>query len=260
MSTSSAVLFEIEGPLARIRFNRPQSRNALDWALAHGLAEAVDVLSDEPRVRVVLLSGAGKSFMAGGDLATFRDAEDRPQTAGALVDLVHTSLAKLHAADFLTVIALTGAVAGAGMSIALSCDFALAADDATFNLAYANVGASPDCGATWALPRLVGLRRALAIALLCPTIDAASARDLGLVLDLVPAAEIDSATEALARRLADGPAEAQALTKRLLRNAFDRTLPEQLALERDAFATCAGTADFAEGLDAFFAGRDPVFG
>ena len=152
-----------------------------------------------------------------------------------------------------------GPVAGAGLSIALLADLAIAADDAQFTLAYARIGASPDGSATWSLPRIVGLRKALELALLAETIDAAEALRLNLVNRVVPREHLEGETAALAARLAAGPALAYGRIKQLMRTSFDRSLAEQLAEEAAAFTALAASADFAEGVSAFVGKRPPRF-
>ena len=152
-----------------------------------------------------------------------------------------------------------GAVAGAGVGVALAADLAIAADDLQLNLAYARIGATPDAGATWMLPRLVGLRRALEMALLTETYDAPEALRLGLVNKVVPSAALEKETDALARSLASGPTLAHGRAKRLIRRAFDATLAEQLEAERATFKDSTRTADYLEGVAAFVEKRPPRF-
>ena len=142
-------------------------------------------------------------------------------------------------------------MAGAGVGVALAADLAIAADDTQFNLAYARIGTTPDAGATWLLPRLIGLRRALEMALLTETYDAAEALRLGLVNRVVPSAALEAETDALARRLASGPTLAHGRAKRLIRAALDVTLKEQLEAERATFKESTRTADYLEGVAAF---------
>ena len=161
--------------------------------------------------------------------------------------------------DAPVIASLHGSVAGGSLSLALGCDLALAADDARFNLAYVNVAASCDVGGSWHLPRLVGLRRSMQIALLGETLGAAEALAMGLINRSVPAAELVSSTQVLAQRLAAGPTLAHGRMKRLLRASFDNDLSTQLDQERDAFQASAGTQDFNEALAAFFGRRKPTF-
>jgi 2-(1,2-epoxy-1,2-dihydrophenyl)acetyl-CoA isomerase len=196
--------------------------------------------------------------MAGGDLAELR--ADPTGGAIALLGPAHEAvvlLAELHAP---VIAAVHGAVAGAGMSLALACDVVLAAEGTRFTLAYVKIGTSCDVSASWSLPRLVGLRKALEIALLSEPFDAAEALRLGLVNRVVPAAELEVQAQALAQRLASGPWPAIANLKRLMRTSFDHDLRGQLDAERSSFLACAASADFAEGIDAFVSKRPARFG
>lgn len=197
--------------------------------------------------------------MAGGDLTLFRDAADKSKAARTLIDTVHGSLKRLAVAPHIVIASVHGAVAGAGMSLALGADLVVASDDASFNMSYVKVAAPPDCGGIWSLVRQVGTRRALEIALLAEPVDVEKAFQIGLVNRVVPSTHLESETMKLATRIAAGPSIAQGWTKRLARTSFEHTLPDQLDLESDAFAECAGTHDFAEGLEAFFTKRKPVF-
>jgi 2-(1,2-epoxy-1,2-dihydrophenyl)acetyl-CoA isomerase len=247
--------------IARIRFNRPAVLNALDQAMAEALHAAVAGLAADPAVRCVVLSGEGRGFMAGGDISLFRAAgAGAPAAVARLIEPLHAALRLLAAMPAPVIASQHGPVAGAGMSIALAADLAIAAEDVRFVLGYLRLGASPDGGGSWSLPRLVGLRRAMGIALLDEPIDSRAALDLGLVNRVVPAAALEAETLALARRLAAGPTAAFGRTKALLRAAASgRGLDAQLDAERDAFVTGAATADFAEGVAAFLERRAPAF-
>lgn len=246
-----------DGALVRLTLNRPEALNALDVDMANALLAACRDLHADAGVRAVLIEGAGRAFAAGGDLAAMR--ADPVPVAGALIGTLHEALRLLAALDAPVVAALHGAVAGAGLSLAAAADLAIAAEGTKFNLAYVNIGTSCDLGATWSLPRLVGLRRALEIALLGDSFDAAQALHLGLVNRVVPRERLAGEAEALARRLANGPTQALGRMKRLMRTSFERDFAGQLDAERAAFLECAATPDFAEGLDAFFARRAPRF-
>jgi len=253
------VKVEARGGVAEIRFNRPKQLNALNDAVAAEFAAAVDAIAADPAIRVIVLSGAGRAFMAGGDLAMFHASDDKPAVARRLIGDIHASLKRLAGMPHITIARLQGAVAGAGMSFALATDLAIAADDVTFNMAYAKIGASPDCGASWALPRIVGTRKALEIALLSETFGAEDALRLGLVNRVVPLADLDGHVEALARKLAAGPTVAYGNIKRLVRDSLNTAFPDQLDREEASFAECAGTEDFAGALDAFFNKQKPEF-
>lgn len=245
------------GAIARIVFNRPQQLNAIDIATAHAFEQACAELQADASVRVVVLQGEGRSFGAGGDLRAF---QDEPQvTALAVIEPMHRGLLRLSGLAAPVIASLQGSVSGGSLSLAMGCDLAIAATDARFNLAYVNVAASCDVGGSWNLPRLVGLRRAMEIALLGLTLTAEEARSWGLINQVVPAAELQTTTDALAQRLASGPTAAYGRLKRLLRAAHNNDLPTQLDLERDGFYESAGTADFKEALQAFFERRPAHF-
>lgn len=256
---SNPVLASFNGGVAHLRLNRPSRLNVIDVEMAEGIRDAVELTLAEPNVRVILLSGEGRSFAAGGDLSSFRVNEDKPALANAIIGPIHQALKRLVEAPAITLCAVQGNVAGAGVSIAAFADLAIAADNATFNLAYSRVATSPDCGASWTLPRLLGTRKALEFALLSDTIDAEAALKVGLVNRVVPTADLLTSAEEIAGRLASHAPAALAHTKVLMRQAFDTTAAEQLDAEQHAFAACAATEDFSEALEAFFQKRTVTF-
>jgi len=260
-STESApaepVLLRRDGTVAILQLNRPAAFNALDVPTAQAFLAACQRVAEAGDVRAVVLSGAGRSFGVGGDLAAMRD--DGAGVAAQLIDSLHAAVQILAVLDAPVIASLQGAIAGGSMSLALSADLAIAAEDASFNLAYTRIGASCDLSSSWHLPRLVGLRRAMEIALLSETIDAAEALRLGLVNRVVATARLEDETMILARRLAEGPTLAYGRLKRLLRRSFESELASQLDAEREAFCASTGTGDFAEGVAAFFGRRKPSF-
>ncbi|SFV15214.1 enoyl-CoA hydratase/isomerase family protein [Pseudoduganella namucuonensis] len=259
-NTNSPILYSNHGGIARIRFNRPAALNSIDEEMAKSLCRISFELANSQDVRVVVVSGEGAAFMAGGDLASFHQDKARAVcTADAIIKPLNVALTRLAALPQPIIASVHGAVAGAGVSIALACDLCIAADDTQFNLAYARIGASPDAGGSWSLPRVVGTRKALELVLLAESFGAEEARRLGLVNRVVARHGLEDATETLARRLAAGPSYAYGRIKRLIHASFDTRFEDQLDAERKAFCACAGTADFAEGLDAFFEKRRPVF-
>ena len=251
------LLFSRADGIATLQFNRPAQLNALDVPTAQALLAAVQEIAADRSVRAVLLKGAGRAFVAGGDLATLQ--ANPVQGAQDLLEPLNAAVTLLHGLDAPVIAQVHGAAAGAGLSLMLMCDFVLAAEGTKFNLAYINLGTSCDVGASWALPRIVGVRQALEIALLGDAFTADDALRLGLINRVVPAAELDSATAALAQRLASGPTLAYGAMKRLMRASMDHTLPEQLAAEKDAFVHCAGTEDFRAGVEAFHQRQSPQF-
>lgn len=254
----SPVLLAIEHAVAIITLNRSRVLNAIDEHMAQALADALGRIARDGTARVLLLRGEGRAFCAGGDVARFSE-EDPAAAVEAIIDPFHAALRALDALKLPTLAAVQGPVAGAGFSLALACDLCIAADDAVFTMAYARIGASPDGSATYRLPRLVGERKALELAMLAEPVRAPEALTLGLVNRVVPAADLAGEALALARQLAQGPTTAYARIKHLVRHALGNDLPAQLDLEREAFLAGTGTADFREGVQAFLAKRSPQF-
>jgi 2-(1,2-epoxy-1,2-dihydrophenyl)acetyl-CoA isomerase len=257
MTMAEPVLMIRDGGVAHVRFNRPERLNAVDVATGRALLACVREIAADACVRAVVLSGEGKAFGAGGDLDALRG--DPVAGAPVLLDPVHEALKLMSTLPVPFIASLHGVVAGGSLSIAMACDLAVAAEGTRFNLSYVNVGASCDGGASWSLPRLVGLRNALAIALLGETFDAAEALRLGLVNKVLPPAETLPAALAIAQRLAAGPGLAIGQIKHLFRTSSEHDLATQLDRERDAFVASAGSEDFRAGMAAFVEKRKPVF-
>ncbi len=254
------VLLKSDGAIARIVFNRPKVLNALSVAAADAFFAACQTVAADSAVRVVVISGEGRAFMAGGDVSAFGGpVEEGRARIRTIMDPLHDGLELLAGLAAPVIASLQGPVAGAGASIAFATDLAIAADNVVFNLAYSKLGTSPDGSATFSLPRLVGLRKAMEIALLSDNIDVTEALRLGLVNKIVPAADLVAETDTLAKRLADGPTFAYGQTKALLRGSLGRSLHDQMIAEGDAFRACMGTADFAEGVGAFLGKRAATF-
>lgn len=251
--SNRSVIYQRAGPIAHVKLNRPEVLNAINADMASDFLATCHAISSDPEVRVVVLSGEGRAFAAGGDLAQFR--KDPLGVPEALIDPMHEAISVLAQLRAPVIASIHGAVTGAGMSLALACDLAIAADNTRFNMAYVKVGASCDLGASWNLPRLVGMRRALEIALLSDTFDAAEALRLGLVNFVVPHDSLVDETDKLAGRLAQAAPVALGTLKRLIRHSFNVSLEEQLAAERAGFAVCAETDDFPEAINAFFEKR-----
>ena len=249
------LLVERRGAIVHLCFNRPHALNAVDVPMAGALLEALRALIDDTSVRAVVLRGAGKGFMAGGDLATLRS--DPVQGAADLLGPLNEALELMAKINAPVIAQVHGVAAGAGLSLMLQADFVIAAQGTRFNLAYINLGTSCDVGASWALPRLVGMRKALEIALLGDTLTCADAEQLGLINRAVSPDQIDAEVSLLADRFASGPTLAYGAMKRLMRTSFNNDLPAQLALEAAAFARCAGTRDFKIGIESFY-GKYPA--
>lgn len=261
---SSPVLLDRTGPVATLTLNRPDALNVLDEAMVDALIPATAEIAGDPAVRVLVVRGAGKHFMAGGDIRTFareagRPPDERQRGFQRLVERVHVAVETIARMPQPVVARVHGAVAGFGMSLMNACDLAVAADDAYFAAGYRQIGITPDGGGTWSLPRIVGQRRALGILLLGERFGAADALAMGLVNRVVPLAELDAAVDVVVRTLVEGPREALAGTKRLLRGAPDRTLSEHLQAEAVSFGRMSATDDFVEGVSAFLEKRPARF-
>ncbi|MCL2344593.1 MAG: enoyl-CoA hydratase-related protein [Desulfobulbus sp.] len=249
-----------DGAIAEILLNRPEVMNAANRDLAESFLAACQAIAADKGVRAVLLRGAGRAFMGGGDLAAFHAEPERAEdTANALIRPLNAAVLILAELPVPVVASLHGAVAGAGVSLALACDLAIAADNVKFNMAYSRIGASPDVSGSWSLPRVVGLRKAMEIALLAENIDAAEALRLGLVNRVVAAADLAAETENLVKRLAAGPSHSYGAIKKLLRASHEHDLRAQMEAERLAFCGCACTRDFREGIAAFYDKRPARF-
>jgi 2-(1,2-epoxy-1,2-dihydrophenyl)acetyl-CoA isomerase len=254
---SAPVLVWRVGAIGHLRFNRPRALNAIDVATAAAFRSACETFAADPLLRVVVVSGEGRAFLAGGDVAAM--GESPVTVARSLIDGMHGGLRILAALDAPVIASVHGAVAGAGLGVMLACDLAIAAEGTRFSIAYPGIGASADCATTWGLPRVVGLRKAMQIALLNEPFDAQEALRLGIVNDVVPATELEARTQAWAGRLAAGAPRALRSLKQLIRRSDEHTWEEHLDAEAEAFAACASTEDFAEGVAAFLAKRPPSF-
>lgn len=262
---TDTVLLASDGPVATLTLNRPKVLNAINSEMIDDLTSALDRIEADPALRVVILNGAGNAFMAGGDIKFFTEITglaptERRARFARFINNVHPILLRLRRLRQPVIAGVHGACAGIGMSLLMACDLAVAAEDSIFTLAYIHLGVSPDGGSTFALPRHVGAKKAMEIALLGDRFDAATALSLGLVNWVVPAAALGDRCRALAARLAQGPAEAQAQTKRLLTRSLESTIEAQLQAELEAFAGCTATGDFPEAVAAFIEKRPPRFG
>ncbi len=259
-----AVTQDLSDGVLTITMNRPDRLNVLGGEVVAGLAEAFGRAGRDAAVRCVVLQGAGRNFCAGGDIRLMRewaalDADARRERFRSFISGFHAAVNGMHALPKPVVASVHGAVAGAGLSIAMGSDLAVAAADAVFTLAYVGIGASPDGGGTYSLPRIVGLKKAMEIAMLGDRFDADAALSLGLVNRVVPPEDRERETRALAARLAAGPTAALGRTKALLRASLGSDLAAQLEREKESFARCAAADDFPEGLNAFLEKRPPVF-
>lgn len=254
------MLYAVADGIATLTFNRPKVMNALDPDSIVAFRDVCERAEQDAAARVVVLRGAGPAFLAGGDVASFKQhLAEFSRTVVGLAGELHRGILALRRARKPVIASVHGAVAGAGMSIMMACDLIVAAEGTQFNMAYSRIGTSPDGGATWFLPRLVGYHKAMEMLLLADAVDADALQAMGIVTRVVPAAELESATMALAQRLAAGPATAYAETKSLVNNELNQILTKHLDAEALAFSRCAAHADFAEGVNAFVDKRKAKF-
>lgn len=256
--TAPPVLYESAQAIATITLNRPDVLNALDDALIRALRDAVERAAGDDAVRAVLLTGAGRGFSSGADLASVPPSPSL-DLGQLLRERYHPVILAMRSMPKPVVCAVNGPAAGAGMSIALAGDIVLAARSAYFVQAFSKIGLVPDAGSTWFLPRYAGDVRARAMALLAERIDAPTAERFGLVWQVLDDEQLMPQARQLAARLAAQPTRACALIKQALNDSFGRDLPAQLELEATLQTQAGRTEDFAEGVAAFLQRRAPAF-
>ncbi len=257
---SDTILFEQHGAIGTLTFNRPQVYNAMNIDLIVALRDVTASLMSSTTLRALIVKGAGKAFLAGGDVGLFhRNLDVIADDVKSMGDTLHAGIINIRNLPFPVIAQIHGAVAGAGLSVALACDFAIAEEGAKFSTAYARIGASPDGGSTFFLPRIVGMRKATELVMLSEQVSATEACSLGLINRAVAADQLDADVQKLAERLASGPTQAFARAKRLITQSYNTPLQQHLDDEIAFFSECARTADFREGVTAFVEKRSPVF-
>ena len=253
------VLFEVRNHVAHITLNRPQAGNALDLEMAKELAAVSLECEGNRDVRAVLLSGAGNTFSAGGDVKAFFAQKDLSHYLREMTPHIHLAISRFTRLDAPVIAAVEGAAAGFGFSLAISCDLVLAAEPAFFVVAYTKIAMAPDGGCTYFLPRLVGMKRALELTLTNRRLSAREALEWGLVTEVVPAERLAARAAELAGSLAQGPTATFGRAKRLLHTGWSESLETQMELESRAIAEAGGTADGREGIAAFVEKRKAAF-
>lgn len=254
------ILFGVDAGIARLTLNRPDKLNSFNGVMHTEVQHALAQTSGSG-ARVLVLTGAGRGFCAGQDLG------DRAVAPGAQGIDLGESIEKYYKPLVLTlaslpmpvIAAVNGVAAGAGANIALACDIVIAARSAAFVQAFSKLGLVPDSGGTWILPRLVGSARALGLTLLGNKLSAEQAAAWGMIWQCVDDAELEPTVQALARQFAVAPTRGLAATKAAIRGSWQRSLAEQLDVERDAQRDLGRSADYAEGVAAFSSKRSPNF-
>jgi 2-(1,2-epoxy-1,2-dihydrophenyl)acetyl-CoA isomerase len=255
---------EIDGPVGTMTLNRPDSLNAMSPQMLAELPIAASWLADRAPIRALIVTGAGRAFCSGGDVNWFKqgvddESVDLPAEVRRGAEVLHQAIIDFRRLPYPTIAAINGPAAGAGMSLALSCDFRIASEDAFLAIAYGRIGASPDGGMTYFLPRVVGPSRALELALNDPNLDAKNALDEGLVSEVVDADELMPRAREKAEKLAAKAPHYVRMAKRLLHESIENSLNDHLQLERHGIADSMATEDLRRGVTAFFAGEQPEF-
>ena len=259
MTDYETLTFGQTGAVVRIELNRPEAANGMNDVMTRELA-AVARRCDVPEVKAVVLTGSGRFFCAGGDLKAVASSPLGPgRFVKGIADDLHRAMSTFARMEAVLITAVNGVAAGAGFSLGIAGDLVLAADSASFTMAYTRAGLSPDGGASYYLPRIVGVRRAQELMLTNRTLSAAEAADWGLVNQVVPTGELAGAAEDLAQRMAAGSRTSSGAVKKLLLMSFGNGLEEQLEHEARQIGQCADGADGREGVDAFLTKRAPEF-
>lgn len=264
--SDSTVLVAVQGAVATLTLNRPQALNSFTRGMHHDLWAALDGIEADASVRALVVTGAGRGFCAGADLADFDftpgpDLVKRADPGPVIDQAFNPTARRFMNLRMPTIAAVNGVAAGAGVSLAMCCDIVLAAQDASFIQAFSKIGLVPDAGGSWLLVERMGLARAMALALTGDKLPAAKAKEFGLIWDVVEgdAAACLTAAQALAARLSVMPTRALVATRQLLREASTRSFTQQLDVERDTQSALGRTHDYIEGVLAFREKRAPKF-
>jgi len=260
--TYECLLYEVKDGIATLTLNRPDRLNALGGTLREDLLDAITRAGADPEVRVMVVTGAGKGFCAGGDVKAMNEANEGQRTRPLMEKIAPSrdrTLFALREAPQPIIAAVNGAAAGAGMNLALACDIRIASIAAKFSQAFVRRGLHPDWGGTYFLPRVVGMAKACELIFTGDVIDAPEALRLGLVSRLVAPEQLMPAAYDLARKIAAGPPVAIRLAKRALHRNAESDLRSALEFETFAQNVCSETEDAREGIRAFVEKRSPVF-
>jgi 2-(1,2-epoxy-1,2-dihydrophenyl)acetyl-CoA isomerase len=259
---SELVQIQVADRIATLTLNRPEKLNAFKDDMRDALPPALDRIASDPEVRVLVITGAGRAFSAGGDIQHMLDLKSRGASYEEflpLLDAGRAAVRRLTALSIPTIAALNGPAARGGLNLALACDLRIASERAKLGETFVRLGLHIDWGGAYFLPRLVGVAKALELCWLGEMIDAAEALRIGLVNRVVPHERFAAEVRALATRLATAPQTSVRLTKRTLRASLERSLPESLEAEIEAQEMCWDAPDVAEGTRAFLEKRPARF-
>jgi len=252
------IVLQINEGIATIRMNRPDRLNAFNKTMALEMQECLDICAADPEVRAILITGNGKGFSAGQDLAELL-SPDAPTMTQILSQHYNPVITRIRNLAKPVVAGVNGVAAGAGANIALCCDIVVAAGSASFIQAFSKIGLIPDSGGTFFLPRLIGWQKASALMMLGDKVGAIEAEKLGMVYKVFADEEFEENLKSLMTTLATMPTKALAFTKQALNNSFTNSYEQQLALEDKLQQQAALTIDYKEGVDAFIQKRKPLF-
>jgi 2-(1,2-epoxy-1,2-dihydrophenyl)acetyl-CoA isomerase len=258
VSEYQTIKFEQAGAITRITLNRPDAANGMNDTMTRELADAAR-RCDTEATKVVLITGSGRFFCAGGDLKSFASAPSRGRYIKGVADDLHRAISTFARMDAVLITAVNGVAAGAGFSIAVTGDLVLAAESASFTMAYTRAGLSPDGSSSYYLPRLIGIRKTQELMLTNRTLSAQDASQWGLVTEVVPDAELADRANQLADQMAATARQSNGAVKALLLTTFKNGIEEQMELEGRLIAERADSADGREGVDAFLAKRKAEF-
>jgi len=255
---------EIDGEIGTLTLNRPDAFNAMSPEMIGEMIVAFAWLADRAPLRALIITGAGKAFCAGGDVTWFRkgvesDDFDLPSDVRRGAEALHQAIVDLRRIPYPVIAAVNGPAAGAGFSLALACDIRIAAESAFFACAYGRIGASPDGGMTYFLPRVVGPSRALELLLEDPNMSAAEAREEGLVSEVVAPEELADRARAKAEKLGAMAPHYVRMAKLLCGQSIENSINDHLQIERHGIADSMATEDLRNGVAAFFSGEKPTF-
>ena len=255
---SQFIQFKIENQVGKITLNRPDKFNSFVREMALALQEKLDEFAANPEVRAIYLTGTGKAFCAGQDLAEAID-DNGIELQKIVSEHYNPVIKKIRSIEKPVVCGVNGVAAGAGANIALACDITIAAESSAFIQAFSKIGLIPDSGGTYFLPRIIGMQKATALMMLGDKVSAKEAEDMGMIYKAVADDHFEATALNTAEKLAKMPTKGLGLTKRLLNETFENTLEQQLQREDDVQTEAGNTYDYNEGVNAFLEKRKPNF-
>ena len=254
----NAIIYAVDEGVAKITFNRPRVYNSFNRGMALDFQEALDKAEHDDAVRCIVITGNGKAFSAGQDLVEVT-SDDGPELRKIVGEHYNPIIKRIRKIEKPIIAAVNGVAAGAGANIALACDIVVSVKSATFIQAFSKIGLIPDSGGTWTLPRLIGLQRATALAMLGDKVPAEEAERIGMIYRAVEDDSFEEQIDTMANKLAGMPTRGLGLTKKALNASFDNSLQEQLDLEEELQNQAGSTHDYNEGVAAFLEKRKPEF-